>query len=83
MNLLRKSPLNQESTSATKRMVDAWREAYAVLEEERIQRLRELNEQDAARQFSVLLQIRRPYPLRPSSGLVEQQRLLARLRAPI
>lgn len=64
-------------------MVNAWRDAQTVLEAERLQRLRGLSERDAARQFAELLQIRGPYPLRPSSGLVEQQRLLARLRAPV
>jgi hypothetical protein len=38
--------------------------------------LRGLSERDAALQFSRLLQISGPYPLRPTSGLVEQQRIL-------
>jgi hypothetical protein len=42
--------------------------------------LRGLSERDAAQQFNELLKLRGTYPLRPSSGLVEQQRLLARLR---
>ena len=42
--------------------------------------MRQLSERDAALQFARLLQIRDPWPLRPSSGLVEQQRILARLR---
>lgn len=57
-----------------------WRKGQAALEAERLRCLRSLSEQDAARQFAGLLQIRGPYPLRPSRGLVEQQRLLARLR---
>ena len=61
-------------------MVCRWRQAHAVLEKERLQRLRELSERDAAWQFARLLQISRPYPLRPGSGLVEQQRIFARLR---
>ncbi len=80
MKSLKKASLNQSSTAAAKEMVDVWDEAQAALEAERLQRLRGLSEQDAARQFAQLLQIRSPYPLRPSSGLVEQQRLLARLR---
>jgi len=78
--LLKKTPLNQDSTRSAKAMVDVWREAQTVLEAKRLQHLRGLSEQDAARQFAQLLQIRSPYPLRPSSGLVEQQRLLAPLR---
>ena len=61
-------------------MVDAWRRSKAALEAERLRRLRSLSERDAARQFAQLLQIHGPYPLRPTSGLVEQQRLLDRLR---
>lgn len=82
MKLLKKTPLIQDSTRSAKAMVDVWREAQKTLEAERLKRLRGLSEQDAARQFAQMLQICSPYPLRPSSGLVEQQRLLARLRTP-
>lgn len=82
MNFWNKTALGQGSTRAAKAMVDVWREAQAALEVERLMRLRSLSEQDAARQFAQTLQFRGPYPLRPSSGLVEQQRLLARLRSP-
>lgn len=82
MKLLEKTLSNQESSAAAKAMVDIWCEAQAALEAERLQCLRSLSELDAARQFAQMLQIRSPYPLRPSSGLVEQQRLLARLRTP-
>lgn len=62
-------------------LVEAWRQSQAVLEEERLENLRGLSERDAARQFARLLRIRgSSYPQRPSSGLVEQQRILARLR---
>lgn len=77
MKVLKKLPLIQDSGRSAKTMVDLWREAQAVLEEERLLRLRSLSERDGARQFSELLQLRSPYPLRASSGLVEQQRLLA------
>jgi hypothetical protein len=61
-------------------MVAAWRRSQAALEAERLRRLRSLTERDAARLFAQLLRIHGAYPLRPTSGLVEQQRLLARLR---
>ena len=80
MKSLKKALMSRRSTAAAKEMVDVWRKGQAALEAERLQCLRSLSEQDAARQFAGLLQIPGPYPLRPSSGLVEQQRLLARLR---
>ncbi|MGD9584012.1 MAG: hypothetical protein AB7V26_10165 [Lysobacterales bacterium] len=61
-------------------LAERWRRAQPALEWERLQRLRGLSERDAARQFAQLLQPRGPYPLRSTSGLVEQQRILARLR---
>ena len=51
-----------------------------MLEAERLHHLQQLSEREAAAQFARLLQIRGPWPLRPTSGLVEQQRILARLR---
>jgi hypothetical protein len=80
MNSRPKAPSNQDSTRTAKAMVNVWRGAQSALQAERLQRLRGLSEKDAARQFAELLQIRGPYPLRQSSGLVEQQRLLAPLR---
>lgn len=56
-----------------------WRMAAARLELLRRERLRQLTEDDAARMFA-LLDPPRPYELRPSSGLVEQQRWFAMLR---
>jgi hypothetical protein len=54
---------------------------YARLEELKLEELRQMTESDAARIFA-MLDPPRPYALRPSSGLVEQQRwfMLARTR---
>ncbi len=62
------------------KLVASWRRAQSALEAERLQRLRNLSERDAAKQFDRLLQLSGSYPLRPTSGLVEQQRILTRLR---
>lgn len=56
-----------------------WRVAATRLESLRRQQMRELTEADAARLFA-MLDPPRPYQLRPSSGLVEQQRWFALLR---
>ncbi len=50
-----------------------WRIAATRLEELHRQELRNMTEADAARIFA-LLDPPRPYELRPTSGLVEQQR---------
>ena len=50
-----------------------WRLGQAKLEELRLKALREMTEADSARAFA-LLDPPRPYTLRPSSGLIEQQR---------
>jgi hypothetical protein len=84
MNL---SGLNSSKIPASERLsartaeavVDRWHQAQPALERERLQRLRRVGERDAASQFAQLLQLRPPYPLRPTSGLVEKQRILARL----
>ncbi len=81
MTLIKNSSVNPDSNNAAEAVVEVWREAMAVLETDRLQRLQSLSEQDAARQFTQLLQLPGPYPLRPTSGLVEQQRLLERLRS--
>ena len=52
---------------------------HARLEELRIERLRQMTEAESARIFS-MLDPPRPYTLRPSSGLVEQQRWFRLLR---
>ncbi len=51
-----------------------------MLEAERLRRLHSLSERDAAEQFASLLHWGGVYPLRPTSGLVEQQRILQRMR---
>jgi hypothetical protein len=69
----------RNATTDSVATVEAWRRSQAALDAERLRRLRSLSERDSARLFAQLLQIHGPYQLRPSSGLVEQQRLLARL----
>ena len=66
--------------SDAQRYVLAWRRAATELERERLRDLRQLSEVEAARRFAKLLCAPPPYPLRESSGLVEQQRIFARLR---
>jgi hypothetical protein len=56
-----------------------WRIAAARLESLRRREIRDLTEASAARVFA-LLDPPRPYQLRPSSGLIEQQRWFAELR---
>lgn len=80
MNSLEKAASERLSAGTAKALADRWRQSQPALEEERLQRLRGLSEREAALQFARLLQIPSPYPLRPTSGLVEQQRILARLR---
>ena len=80
MNSLKKPASDRLSTDSARTLTERWRQARPALEDERLQRLRNLSERDAAMQFARLLQIRGTWPLRPSSGLVEQQRILARLR---
>lgn len=79
MNVPDNSPLLPGADTAAMLMVYRWQRAHAELAADRVQRLRGLSEIDAARQFAELLQIRGPYPLRRTSGLVEQQRIFARL----
>lgn len=78
------SPKNPQSKplseGSAEELVSRWSQSQPELEEERLQRLRGLSERDAALQFARLLYIRGPWPLRPTSGLVDQQRILARLR---
>lgn len=63
-----------------KAYVRFWATADAELEVARLRDLRQLTEVESARRFMELLQIPGPYPLRPDSGLVEQQRIFSRLR---
>ena len=58
----------------------AWHQTAAALEPKRLQVLRQLSELEAAQRFDRLLGIPLPYPLREGSGLVEQQRIVDRLR---
>lgn len=58
----------------------AWRRAGPELDSKRLQELRNLSEEEAARRFAELLATIGDVPLRSGSGLVEQQRLLARMR---
>ena len=55
------------------------RRGYERLERMRLEELRSMTEVDAAGVFARLDPLR-PYVLRSSSGLVEQQRLFAKLR---
>lgn len=73
------SPGNSAEDGA-KTLVAAWQRAHDVLEAERRSKLRQLSERDSAQCFARLLRLSTPYPLRESSGLVEQQRIFARLR---
>lgn len=59
--------------------VRAWSERATVLESERLHELRTLSELDAARRFVLLQGHTAPQP-KPTSGLVEQQRILNLLR---
>lgn len=61
--------------------VRAWRLRSEALDVERLRDLRQLSEVEAARRFAQWLRPTLPCPLRESSGLVEQQRIFARLRA--
>lgn len=60
--------------------VRAWRRTAAAMNAERLSELRRLTELEAAQRFAHLLRLSSGYPLRTSSGLVEQQRIFARLR---
>lgn len=60
--------------------VRAWERTAAALETERLRALRRLSESQAAQRFARLLSPTPPYPLRPGSGLVEQQRIFSLLR---
>lgn len=57
-----------------------WEHAESELEARRLSGMRALTEREAAERFATLLRIEGAYPLRPSSGLVEQQRVFDRLR---
>lgn len=60
--------------------VAAWRRAGPELEARRLRKLEELTEEESARCFAQLLSSLGEFPLRSGSGLVEQQRILAKMR---
>ena len=68
----------KDSQTSADEAVRRWRDASQLLEQERLQRLKALTETEAAQLFAELLSLRGAYPLRQSSGLVEQQRILRR-----
>jgi len=57
-----------------------WERAGIEMEARRLSGLRTLTEREAAERFATLLRLEGAPPLRPSSGLVEQQRIFSRLR---
>ena len=75
-----KSPKNPSSGNDAEILVKAWQRAQPELEANRLRELRQLSEQESAQRFAHLLCLVKPYPLRESSGLVEQQRIFSRLR---
>lgn len=72
-------PKGSRETGA-RHYASAWRRAGPELKRERLRELRQLSETEAAKRFALLLRLPSPYPVRRSSGLVEQQRILSRLR---
>ena len=71
---------HQNIDDSAAELVRRWRRAGDALETQRLEDLRSLSEADSARRFANLLRLEGSYPLRPSSGLVEQQRIFERLR---
>lgn len=61
-------------------LAQRWKRAESELDARRLSGLRALTEREAAERFATLLRLEGTYPLRPSSGLVEQQRVFDRLR---
>jgi hypothetical protein len=60
--------------------VRQWEARSRVLDADRLRELRALSETDAARRFELLTRGVRAAEQRSTSGLVEQQRIFARLR---
>lgn len=73
-------PHDQDEQDAAKALADAWQCAGEELAALRIRELRQMSEAESAQRFARFLSPPGPYPLRKSSGLVEQQRIFARLR---
>ena len=72
--------LYPDEREGAKALADAWQCAEAELTSLRIRELRQMSEAESAQRFARFLSPPGPYPLRKSSGLVEQQRIFARLR---
>lgn len=74
------SPPDRSEPTEAESYAAAWRRAGPALDAKRLQTLRSLSEAESARCFAELLTPVVALPMRPSSGLVEQQRALAKLR---
>lgn len=61
------------------RWVEVWQRAGSELEEQRHARLAGMDTSEMRRSIHMIFGSLPPPPLRPSSGLVEMQRLLSRL----
>lgn len=61
-------------------LVSAWKRADAELNALRLRKLASLDEREAAEIFARITRHAMQIPLRPSSGLVEQQAIFQRLR---
>lgn len=61
-------------------LAERWERAGIEMEARRLSGLRTLTEREAAERFATLLRLEAAPPLRSYSGLVEQQRIFARLR---
>lgn len=70
----------RDEREGAKALADAWQCAHEALASVRIRELRQMSETESAERFARLLSPPGPYPLRKSSGLVEQQRIFDRLR---
>jgi hypothetical protein len=70
---------NEQELEEARAYVLTWRRAGRELDAQRILELRQMSETESAQRFAHLLSPATPAPLRASSGLVEQQRILARL----
>jgi nucleotide-binding universal stress UspA family protein len=71
---------HSRETGPARAYAQAWVKRAEMLDAERLRDLRALSELDGARRFANLLQAGVPAASRPNSGLVEQQRIFARLR---
>ncbi len=70
---------DRRETAEARLYAQRWNEAAAALDERRLVDLRALTEAEAAQRFA-LITTGFEGSVRPTSGLVEQQRILARLR---